>query len=63
MAAEKLVARIRKDDHLIREHFNKIKTSDHPYEIRRLLEKAIKIEQEEQELIEKVKKQLELDAE
>lgn len=53
MAAEKLVARIRKDDHLIREHFDKIKTSDHPYEIRRLLEKAIKIEQEEQELVKK----------
>ncbi|HFF1838887.1 hypothetical protein P4388_32005 [Bacillus thuringiensis] len=58
MAAEKLVARIRKDDHILREHFDKIKSSDHPYEIRRLLEKAIKMEKEEQELIEKAKKQL-----
>lgn len=63
MATDKLVARIRKDDNVIREHFDNIKPSDHPYELRRLVEKAIKIEQEEKELIEKAKKQLELDAE
>lgn len=52
-----LVARIRKDDDLLREYFSNIKQSDWPYEIRRLLEKAIKIERKEKEIVEKVKKE------
>lgn len=52
-----LVARIRKDDHLLREYFSKIKPSDHAYEIRRLLEKAIKIEQKEKEMIQQLKEE------
>jgi hypothetical protein len=47
-----LVARIRKDDDLLREYFSKIKPSDWSYEIRRLLEKAILIEQREKEAME-----------
>lgn len=50
-----LVARIRKDDDLLRNYFKDIKPSDHAYEIRRLLEKSILIELEEQKEIEKIK--------
>lgn len=52
MAKDRLYARIRKGDDLLREHFSTIKESDHSYEVRRLLEKAIKIERKEQEMIE-----------
>lgn len=52
-----LVARIRKNDDLLREHFSKIKPNDRAYEIRRLLEKAILQEREEQKLIEKMKQE------
>ncbi len=44
-----LVARIRKDDELLREHFSGIKPSDHAYEIRRLLEQAILSERKKKE--------------
>jgi|GEM_PF-6068331 len=54
MAKDRLYARIREDDVIIREHFANIKPSDHPYEIRRLLEKAILIERKEKEILEKV---------
>lgn len=47
-----LNARIRQDDIVIREHFSKIKDSDYPYEIRRLIEKAILIERKEKEFTE-----------
>jgi hypothetical protein len=50
-----LTARIRKDDELLREYFSKIKQSDWPYEIRRLLEKAIEIEKKEKEIVKKAK--------
>lgn len=53
MAKDRLYARIREEDTLIREHFSKIKQSDHAYEVRRLLEKAIKIEQKEKEILER----------
>lgn len=53
---DKLIARIRKEDNLIKEHFSKVKDSDYPYEIRRLIEKAIVIEQKEKEFIENNKK-------
>lgn len=56
-----LVARIRQNDDLLREHFSEIKPNDRAYEIRRLLEKAIKIEQEDQQLIEKLKKETRMD--
>lgn len=54
---EKLQARIRQDDEVIRDHFKKIKKSDHPYELRRLVEKAILIERKEEELLGGVQKQ------
>jgi hypothetical protein len=50
-----LVARIRKDDVVLREYFSNIKQSDWAYEIRRLLEKAIEIEKKEKEIVKKVK--------
>lgn len=53
MAKDRLTARIRRDDTLLKNHFSDIKDSDHAYEVRRLLEKAIKIEQEEKEMNEK----------
>lgn len=46
---DRLTARIRKEDELIKEHFSGIKDSDYPYEIRRLVEKAILIERKEKE--------------
>ncbi|MBR2246156.1 hypothetical protein [Oceanobacillus profundus] len=52
-----LVARIRKDDHILRDYFNDIKQSDRAYEVRRLLEKAIIIEQKEKEEIRKLKEE------
>lgn len=52
---DRLYARIRKSDDLLREHFKNIKDGDRAYEIRRLLEKAIKIEREEQKYYEKIK--------
>lgn len=52
---DRLYARIRKDDDIIREHFEEVKESDHPYEVRRLLEKAIKIERKEKEILENIK--------
>lgn len=52
MAKDKLFARIRKDDTLIKEHFEQVKDSDHSYEVRRLLEKAIRIERKEKEILE-----------
>lgn len=55
MASDRLFARIRKSDDLLREHFENIKDGDRAYEIRRLLEKAIKIEREEQQNYEKAK--------
>lgn len=51
-----LFARIRQNDDLLREYFTKIKPNDRAYEIRRLLEKAIKIEQEEKRMIEELRK-------
>lgn len=51
MAKDRLYARIREDDDIIREHFAEVKQSDHPYEVRRLLEKAIKIERKEKEIL------------
>lgn len=51
-----LVARIRKNDDVLRDYFNEIKPNDRAYEIRRLLEKAIKSEKEEQSYIEQLKK-------
>jgi hypothetical protein len=54
MAKDRLYARIRNDDHIIREHFADVKESDHPYEVRRLLEKAIKIERKEKEILDGV---------
>jgi hypothetical protein len=59
---DKLQARIRQDDKIIREHFSNIKKSDHPYELRRLVEKAIVSEQKEKELLEEVQKQHEQDS-
>lgn len=55
---DRLYARIRKDDDIIREYFEEIKASDHPYEVRRLLEKAIKIERKEKEILEGAKIQV-----
>jgi hypothetical protein len=52
MAKDRLYARIREDDDIIREHFELVKQSDHPYEVRRLLEKAILIERKEKEILE-----------
>ncbi|KAF2421668.1 MULTISPECIES: hypothetical protein [Bacillus subtilis group] len=52
MAKDRLYARIRKGDDLLREHFSQVKESDHAYEVRRLLEKAIKIERKQKEMIE-----------
>lgn len=52
MAKDRLFARIRNDDEVIREHFEKVKDADHPYEVRRLLEKAILIERKEKEILE-----------
>lgn len=57
MTIEKIQARIRDDDEILREHFSSIKKSDHPYEVRRLLEKAILIERKEKEILEEVQKQ------
>jgi hypothetical protein len=58
MATDKLYARIRKDDVILREHFDSVKQSDHPYEVRRLLEKAIKIERKEKEILEGIEIQV-----
>jgi hypothetical protein len=52
MARDRLYARIRKDDIEIREHFENVKESDYAHEVRRLLEKAIRIERKEQEILE-----------
>ncbi len=49
---EKIQARIRDDDDIIREHFLSVKKSDHPYEVRRLLEKAILMERKEKQILE-----------
>jgi hypothetical protein len=57
MTIEKVQARIREDDTIIREHFEEVKKSDHPYEVRRLLEKAILIERKEKEILEEIQKQ------
>jgi len=54
MKEMKVQARLRKGDTLLREHFSKIKENDWPYEARRLMEKAIKIEREEKEILKKV---------
>ncbi len=43
-----LQARIRENDTLIMEHFQSVKKGDYSYEVRRLLEKAILIEQSEE---------------
>ncbi|PVC75045.1 hypothetical protein C2I27_03935 [Priestia megaterium] len=59
---KKLYARIRKEDTLIQEHFEAVKDSDWPYEIRRLLEKAIKIERKEQEMFEQMRRQAQQDS-
>ncbi|CDQ41837.1 hypothetical protein [Virgibacillus salexigens] len=50
-----LVARIRKNDDLLRNHFKDIKPNDRAYEIRRLLEKAITEEAKEKAYIEELK--------
>lgn len=62
MATDRLYARIRKDDNIIREHFDTIKVSDHPYELRRLVEKAILIEKKEKEILENAQNQVGQDA-
>ncbi len=62
MATDRLYARIRKDDKLIREHFDEVKQSDHPYEVRRLIEKAIKIERKEKEILERAEISVEQDS-
>lgn len=62
MATEKLYARIRKDDDIIREHFETVKQSDHPYEVRRLIEKAIIIERKEKEILEGIEIHTEQDS-
>lgn len=51
MSKDRLYARIREDDVIIREHFDTIKSSDYSYELRRLLEKAIVIERKEKEIL------------
>jgi hypothetical protein len=51
MAKDRLYARIRNGDDVIRNHFESVKQSDHPYEVRRLLEKAILIERKEKEIL------------
>lgn len=51
---DQLYARVRKDDDLLREYFSNIKKADRPYEVRRLLEKSIKLEQKQQEIIENI---------
>ena len=48
-SSDRLFARIRKSDDVLREHFESIKDGDRAYEIRRLLEKAILQEREEKE--------------
>lgn len=48
-----LTAKIRKEDEVLARHFSQIKSGDYPYEIRRLLEKAILQEKEEQEILSK----------
>lgn len=58
---DRLQARVREDDTLIREHFAGVKKSDHAHELRRLVEKAIAIERKEKELLEEAKKQKEQD--
>lgn len=50
---QRVTARLRKEDNLLREHFSKVKSSDQAYEVRRLLEKAIKMERKEQEILQK----------
>lgn len=62
MARDHLYARIREEDKLIREHFSKIKEGDYSYEIRRLLEKAIKIEQKEKKILKEMENQMEQDS-
>lgn len=44
--SDRLFARIRKSDDVLREHFSKVKDGDRAYEIRRLLEKAILAERD-----------------
>jgi len=51
-----LYARIRKDDTLIRDHFDQVKSSDWAYEIRRLIEIGIKEDKKQKELLENIKK-------
>lgn len=62
MASDRLFARIRQDDIIIKEHFEMIKPSDHAYEVRRLLEKAILIERKEKEIINKLNIQTKQDS-
>ena len=56
MPRDRVFARIRKDDTIIKEHFENIKDSDTSYEVRRLLEKAILIERKEKQVIENISK-------
>lgn len=46
----RLYARIRKHDDILREHFSKINNGDRAYEIRRLLNKAILAEREDNKI-------------
>lgn len=57
MIVEKVQARLRADDQIIKEHFQEVKKSDHAYEVRRLLEKAILMERKEKEILEELQKQ------
>lgn len=45
-SANRLFARIRKNDHILREHFSKVESRNKAHEVRRLLEKAIIAEKE-----------------
>lgn len=53
MENDRLFARIRQSDTILKEHFEFIKKGDRAHEIRRLLEKAIVIERKEKEILEK----------
>lgn len=52
---DKITIRLRKEDEVLRKHFEKIKKGDHSYEARRLMELGLEKEREEKELLKKLK--------
>lgn len=58
----RLYTTIRADDDILRKHFDEVKKADIPYEMRRLMEKAIKIERKEQQIREEMELHKEQDS-